>query len=192
MAYVNPLIRTVPHIVRTPPNVVRKSDTPVPTTAGSTGSAATSSSSASGTSDAAADFKALFTSRSNPPTAATPATQTPASNAAPTAQSLFGPNPWMTNPGGTGPNGISYSYNPYYFATADTAAKVAQMVGGTVVAANAITPYGPFQQNQPNYMVQLPNGRQIYAGLVASFYDHGYTQDMVNRLITAEINDTSA
>jgi hypothetical protein len=87
---------------------------------------------------------------------------------------------------------VTYSYNPYYFATADTAAKVAQMVGGTVVKTNAITPYGPFQQTQPNYMVQPPNGRQINAGLFASFFDHGYTQDFVNRLITSELTDSAA
>jgi|KBSMisStandDraft_5_1062788.scaffolds.fasta_scaffold261757_3 hypothetical protein len=137
-------------------------------------------------SDPAADFKALFTMH-NPPAAATAPPPTPPPAMAPTAQDLFGPNPWMSNPGGIAPNGVQYSYNPYYFATAETAAKVAQMVGGTVVQSNALTPYGPFQQNQPNYMVQLPNGRQIYAGLFASFYDHGYTQDFVNKLVSAEI-----
>jgi hypothetical protein len=142
--------------------------------------------SAPAASDAAADFKALFT-MSNPPAPATapPAALPPAM--VPTAQDLFGPNPWMSNPGGIAANGVQYGYNPYYFATAETAAKVAQMVGGTVVQSNALTPYGPFQQNQPNYMVQLPNGRQIYAGLFASFYDHGYTQDFVNKLVAAEI-----
>jgi len=134
-------------------------------------------------SDPAADFKALFTMKTTLPAATTP----PAPAMAPTAQDLFGPKPWMSNPGGIAPNGVSYGYNPYYFATAETAAKVAQMVGGTVVQSNALTPYGPFQQNQPNYMVQLSNGRQIYAGLFASFYDHGYTQDFVNKLVAAEI-----
>jgi len=191
MAYVNALTKTIPHILRTPPNVVRKSDAPVTPTTTTSGGATSSSSSASGASDAAADFKALFTSRSNPPVPAS-SIKPQASTAAPTAQSLFGPNPWMSNPGGSAPNGISYSYNPYYFATADTAAKVAQMVGGTVVATNAITPYGPFVQNQPNYMVQLPNGRQINAGLFASFYDHGYTQDMVDRMVASEIGDCAA
>ncbi|HTS66731.1 MAG TPA: hypothetical protein VMH28_32125 [Candidatus Acidoferrales bacterium] len=152
--------------------------------------AATSAADSSATRDAAADFRALFTAGSNPPVTAVPAST--ASNAAPTAQSLFGPNPWMTNPSGVAPNGVTYSYNPYYFATAETAAKVAQMVGGTVVQQNAITPYGPFQQNQPNYMVQLASGRQINAGLFASFFDHGYTQDFVNRLVASELNDTSA
>jgi hypothetical protein len=106
---------------------------------------------------------------------------------APTAQSLFGANPWMTGTGGTGPNG-SYSYNPYYFATPATAAKVAQMLGGTVVAMNAITPFGPFQQNQQNLMVQMPDGRLINAGLVAGFYDHGYTQQTVDKMIAAEVS----
>src|SRR5260370_5582190 len=54
-----------------------------------------------------------------------PATTT--SSMAPTAQSLFGANPWSTGAGGTGPSG-SYSYNPYYFATPATAANVAQML----------------------------------------------------------------
>jgi hypothetical protein len=142
--------------------------------------------------DPVADFRALFTAHSNPPVPVTAPPSDPGPLMAPTAQSLFGDNPWMSNPGGMAPNGVTYGYNPYYFATAATAAKVAQMVGGTVVQSNAITPNGPFQQNQPNYMVQLPNGRQIYAGIFASFFDHGYTQDFVNRLINSEINDGPA
>jgi hypothetical protein len=106
---------------------------------------------------------------------------------APTAQSLFGAKPWLTNAGGTGPNG-NYGYNPYYFATPATAAKVAQMLGGKVVTADAITPYGPFTQNQPNQMVQMPDGRLINAGLVAGFYDHGYTQQTVDKMIAAEVS----
>jgi hypothetical protein len=175
---------------RIPATVVRKSDATRSTnnSASIKSNLAPAPSSAVGASDAAADFRALFTSHSNPPTPAA-AQAAPPSTEAPTAQSLFGPNPWMANPGGIAPNGATYGYNPYYFATAETAAKVAQMVGGTVVQANAITPYGPFQQNQPNYMVQLPDGRQIYAGLFASFYDHGYTQEFVDRLVKAEVTN---
>jgi hypothetical protein len=106
---------------------------------------------------------------------------------APTAQSLFGANPWCANAGGTGPAG-SYSYNPYYFATPETAAKVAQMLGGKVVAMDAITPFGPFKQNQPNQMVQMPDGRLINAGLVAGFYDHGFSQQTVDKMIAAEVS----
>ena len=186
MAHVLPAMRIPTHVVRVAPTVVRRADSA--STAGSTGAANTSpaASSTGDTSDAAADFRALFTSHSNLPPATTPAPYAPAM--APTAQSLFGANPWMTNPGFLAPNGATYGYNPYYFATAATAAKVAQMVGGTVVAANAMAPYGPFQQSQPNYMVQLPNGRQINAGLFASFYDHGYSQDFVDKLVASELN----
>jgi hypothetical protein len=106
---------------------------------------------------------------------------------APTAQSLFGANPWITGAGGTGPAG-SYGYNPYYFATPATAAKVAEMLGGKVVEMDAITPLGPFQQNQPNQMIQMPDGRLINAGLVAGFYDHGYTQQTVDKMIAAEVS----
>jgi hypothetical protein len=119
------------------------------------------------------------------PAATTPAPVT--SPLAPTAQSLFGANPWETDAGGTGPNG-AYSYNQYYFATPQTAATVAQMLGGKVVTADAITPYGPFTQNEPNQMVQMPDGRLINAGLVAGFYDHGYTQQTVDKMIAAEVS----
>jgi hypothetical protein len=119
-----------------------------------------------------------------------PAVTTPAASPwvmAPTAQELFGANPWSTNAGGTGPRG-SYEYNQYYFATPQTAAKVAQMMGGTVVAMNAITPYGPFQQNQPNQMVQMPDGRLINAGLIAELYNHGFSQGKVDQMIAGEIS----
>jgi hypothetical protein len=147
--------------------------TPASTTGGSSG-------------DAAADFRKLFGGTPAPAEVAPPAPPSP-----PTAQSVFGPNPWIANPGGQAPNGVTYGYNPYYFATPATAAKVAQMVGGTVVETNAITPYGPFKQNQPNEMVQLPNGRLLNAGIIASFYDHGYSQQYINMLISNEVNDTT-
>jgi hypothetical protein len=117
-------------------------------------------------------------------------TTTPAATVspmAPTAQSLFGANPWITNAGGSGPNG-SYAYNPLCFATPATAARVAQMLGGRVVEMDAITSFGPFKQNQPNRMVQMPDGRLINAGIVAGFYDHGYTQQMVDKMIAAEVS----
>jgi len=123
------------------------------------------------------------------PWSASTAVVAPAASAcpmAPTAQSLFGSSPWESDAGGSGPMG-SYNYNQYYFATPATAAKVAQMLGGTVVQMNAITPNGPFKQNEPNQMIQMPDGRMINAGLVASFYDHGYTQQMVDKMIAAEV-----
>jgi hypothetical protein len=111
-------------------------------------------------------------------------------NTAPTAESVFGPNPWFTNPTGSGPNGTTVSYNPFYFATPATAAKVAQMVGGTVVQSNPFTPNGgPFQQQQPCLMVQLQDGRMINPGLVASFYTHGYPQSYIDMMVAAEVRN---
>jgi hypothetical protein len=134
----------------------------------------------------APDFRALFAGKVTPAAATTPA---PA--AAPTAESFFGPNPWMTNPTGIAPNGVTYSYNPFYFATRLTAEKVAQMAGGTVVESKQFTPAGgAFAQQQPNYMVQLNDGRLINPGLVASFYTHGYSQSYVDQMVAAEIRNT--
>jgi hypothetical protein len=97
----------------------------------------------------------------------------------------------VTNPTGSGPSGI-YNYNPYYFATAQTAATVANMVGGKVVSMNAFsTPGSMYKQNQPNEMVQLPNGALINPGLVAQFYTHGYSQSMVNQMIANEVANVS-
>lgn len=114
-------------------------------------------------------------------------------SSAPTAQSVFGADPWETGVGGTGPGGLSYSYNPYYFATPATAQIVANMLGGTVVASDAILGDvgGPFAQSQPNLMVQLPNGAQVNAGLVAQIYTHGYPQSTINQML-AQIADTPA
>jgi len=137
------------------------------------------------TSSEAPDFRALFTSVPTPVTAAPPPPP-----AAPTAESKFGANPWMTNPTGIGPDGAPYSYNPHYFATAQTAATVAQMVGGKVVQSNQFTPNGgPFLQQQPNYMVQLGDGRMINPGLVASFYTHGYPQSYVDMMVACEVKN---
>jgi hypothetical protein len=121
-------------------------------------------------------------------TAAAPAATAASPAGPPTAESVFGSNPWETNPTGTGPTG-TYTYNPYYFATPQTAADVAAMVGGTVVAFNALGgPSGnPFVQSQPNEMVRLSNGAMINPGLVASFYTHGYPLSMVNQMVANEV-----
>ena len=118
---------------------------------------------------------------------ATPAAQPPAANDPPTAQSVFGDNPWIQDPQGSGPNGTSWGYNPIYFATQATAEKVASMVGGTVIQENAMAPYGPIAQSVPNEMVQMPDGTVVNPGLIADFYDHGYSQSFVNQMIQNEI-----
>jgi hypothetical protein len=104
----------------------------------------------------------------------------------PTPESVFGDNPWMANPTGSG-LGQSWGYNPQYFATAQTAQTVANMVGGTVVQAIEMAPNGPLGQDQPNEMVKLPNGGMINPGLVATFYTHGYSQSMVDQMIANEV-----
>ncbi|HEV2447163.1 MAG TPA: hypothetical protein VGS58_14625, partial [Candidatus Sulfopaludibacter sp.] len=111
---------------------------------------------------------------------------------APTAESVFGDNPWLTNPTGLNPDGTTYSFNPQYFATPQTAAMVAQMVGGTVVQSNEMTnaPGSPYMQQQPNQMVQLKDGKLINPGLVAGFYTHGYPQSMVDQMIANEVANT--
>jgi hypothetical protein len=98
----------------------------------------------------------------------------------------------MAHPTCSGPSG-SFAYNPCYFATAQTAATVASMVGGKVVAVDAVggPASNPWQQDQPNEMVQLPNGCLINAGLVATFYTHGYPQSMVDQMIANEVTDVS-
>ncbi len=137
--------------------------------------------------DPAADFKSLFGHvNASLLTPAPPAAAPKPPN--PTLQSVFGTNPYATNPGGVGPNGVSYGYNPTYFATRATADKLAQMYGGTVVEANAITPYGPFQQNQMNEMIRFPNGNVVNAGILASYFDKGWSQEQINGAIAGEIN----
>ena len=103
-----------------------------------------------------------------------------------TAQSLFGDRPWIESPSGNGPIGPWY-YNPAYFATRQTAEIVAAMTGGEVVEQNALTPFGPLQQQVPNEMIELPNGRIVNAGIIANFFDHGFPQSFVDRLLQLEI-----
>jgi hypothetical protein len=130
---INPRIRT-----STPPNAT--------TDAGTSDAEAP----ASGTSDFQSLFNSQINSQStNTPAATTtpapstttaaPSTATPATSAAtdpPTPESVFGASPWVSDPTGTAPDGSTINFNPWYFATPQAAAQVAQMLGGTVVASN--------------------------------------------------------
>jgi len=62
-------------------------------------------------------------------------------------------------------------------------------VGGTVVSTEVFTPSpgSPFQQNEPNLMVQLPNGGLINPGLVADIYTHGWNAAFVNQQVANEV-----
>jgi hypothetical protein len=120
-------------------------------------------------------------------TAAVTAADTPAQPGAPTPQSVFGNHVWLDAPTGTAPNGARWTYNPIYFATRETAEAVAKMIGGTVEEMHAMTPYGVMQQDTPNMMVRMPDGRILNPGLIADFYNHGYPQQYIDMMIRNEV-----
>lgn len=182
MVHLNSALRLAQHDTYTQRNTSRRG-----TATASADSAPSQSTKNASANTAPSDFRALFNGTPAPAAPATSALTSP-----PTAESVFGANPWIANPGGVGPNGVTYGYNPLYFATPATAAKVAQMLGGKVVEINAMTGNGsPFVQNQPNQMVQLPNGGMLNAGLIASFYNHGYPQSYINMLVANEVNSVT-
>lgn len=108
----------------------------------------------------------------------------------PTAESVFGPNPWARNPQGKElQTGQTYPRNPYYFATPVAAQKAADMLGGKVVeSVGGVTPFGPFVESTPMLMIELPNGRKINAGLFMSNWDHGYEQNWIDRLVESDLS----
>ena len=147
---------------------------------------------ASATTPAASNAPSILSLFAGKPGTNTPAT-VPSTPGPPTAEQVFGPTPWLENPTGMAPDGSIYGYNQQYFATPQTAAMIAKMVGGTVVQSNEFTnaPGTPFMQQQPNQMVRLANGTLINPGLVATFYTHGYPQSMVDQMIANEVGNTS-
>jgi hypothetical protein len=164
--------------------------------AGAASAAARSAATAAAASAAATASSTATAPGTTAATGASPATALTADpKAAPTAEQVFGANPWMTDPTGTGPGGLTFGYNPIYFATASTAAEVAQMVGGKVVQDDEFsktTPGQLFIQQQPNEMVELPDGALINPGLIASLYTHGYPNSMVNQAIANEVAGAEA
>ena len=168
---------------RVPPRTAKKE-------AGNAPGASPTASTATAVYDPAANFKALF-GHIYPAAQTAGAAQAATKPAVPTLQSVFGGSPFAANPGGTAPNGVTYSYNPTYFATRAAADKLAQMYGGTVVEMNAITPYGGFQQNQMNQMIQFPNGKVVNAGILASYFDRGWSQQEIDSAIAGEINSAA-
>jgi hypothetical protein len=111
--------------------------------------------------------------------------------AAPTLQAEFGNQPYLDKPTGKGPIG-PYDFNPIYFATKDTANTVAKLVGGTVVEQNDMVTGGPFSQSAPNEMIQFADGRQVNAGLVANFFNHGYSQSYIDTLLKQVADGSNA
>jgi len=185
-------LRNATRSVQTPWVVAKGVRKETATGASATAAASTAGSTTPGTQpatpvDPAANFKSLFGHVNA--SLLTPAPPVAAPKPAnPTLQSVFGPNAYASNPGGVAPNGVTYNFNPIYFASRATADKLALMYGGTVVEANAITPYGPFQQNQMNEMIRFPNGNVVNAGILASYFDRGWSQEQINGAIAGEIN----
>lgn len=135
------------------------------------------------------DFYALFhpaTATAAPAAQKSSAAPDTAAPATPTVASVFGSQPWLDDPGGTGPNGAKWDYNPIYFATQATADKVASMLGGSVVEKNDIVTGGPFQQSAPNELIQFADGRTVNAGLIANMFNHGYPQSYIDALLKNE------
>lgn len=144
-----------------------------------------------------------------PPTSSAAASDTTVSSVAPSgaaaspastsstndpAGPLFGPDPWIADPTGGGPNDTVTHYNPVYFATQQTAQTVAQALGGTVVQSDQITtaPGSPFQQDDANYMVQLPGGGMVNPGFIADIYTHGWNQAFINQQVASEVAGAEA
>ena len=100
---------------------------------------------AASTPNLAAAFTYQTGASGNAPSATQTASTAQTPPAAPTLQSEFGSQPYLDNPTGTSPTG-SYNFNPIYFATPQTAAQVASLVGGTVVERNDMVTGGPFHQ----------------------------------------------
>jgi hypothetical protein len=161
---------------------VAVAETPAPSAPATPAAAAPSAPTVTGTAP-----KAAGTDGGSAASSPTPA---PAQSNLTGAEAVFGENPWIENPTAVMPNGLTYNLNPQYFATRATAEKVAAMAGGKVVESDVIASGGGFSQNQKNYMVELPNGKQINPGLVAGFYTHGYPQWYVDRMVALEFGST--
>jgi len=107
---------------------------------------------------------------------------TPSPTTNPTAEAIFGANPWQTDAGGS-MNGISYGYSKYYFATPTAAKQVADMLGGTVVEEYSLGG-GPPTQNKPNELVLLPGGQKVNAGLIMQVWTHGYPENYIDQVVS--------
>lgn len=102
----------------------------------------------------------------------------------PPAANPFTSNPFMPNPTGTAPNGQSYNLNPEYWATKEGAEQAAKMLGGTVVTGSNLL--GGFTNNQPQYMIKMPDGREINPGLdVAALFGKGRSQNYIDSYLNA-------
>jgi hypothetical protein len=108
---------------------------------------------------------------------------------APTAEEVFGPEPWYADVTVSGPHG-SNPCNPYYYATEKTAAIVAQMINGVVVPDYMVK--GWFRQSRPNLMVQIFDGRLFNAGQIAHLFTHGYPVSYIETQLRKDLDEDQA
>lgn len=94
----------------------------------------------------------------------------------------FGPQSFMLEPTGSGPNG-SYRYNSLQFATKEAAEKAASLLGGTVISIQY--DQGPFRLSQPYYHIQVGKAT-LNAGLVINTFLRN-PPEVAMRMLQAEI-----
>lgn len=113
----------------------------------------------------AADFRQLFSSS---PIAATLVAADPAPPApafVPAFRTAIGSG--VDNEG----NPVSWNLNSTYFATKDTAQWIANKYGtGKVIEVPFGGSGGPFSASANEYAIQLADGRQVNAGILAGYY----------------------
>lgn len=102
--------------------------------------------------------------------------------------------PTFQNVTESGPDGQSWPLNSNYFATAETAFKMAGLYGtGEVVAVDAGGSGGPFGASAQEYQIRLQDGRLVNAGILASYYTRnpenlypGVADRMIRNLLASE------
>jgi hypothetical protein len=112
----------------------------------------------------------------------TPGGQNPATGAAAQAAAAPKADPWPAKPFAplyrsatvtlTAGVPASWSLNPDYFASRETADWVAKKYGtGEVVELPYGGDGGPFQASEKEFHIKLANGKTVNAGILAAYYD---------------------
>ena len=113
----------------------------------------------------AADFRQLLSSSPIAATVAAAETAPPAPAFVPAFRTATGSG--VGNDG----NPVSWNLNSTYFATKDTAQWIANKYGtGKVIEVPFGGSGGPFSASANEYAIQLADGRQVNAGILAGYY----------------------
>ena len=106
--------------------------------------------------------------------------RTPEGIPVPTMADIFGPEPFLTSPTETGPDGPDGTPKQYlmevsYFATEATARLCASMIGADAREINFSLENGSrYVAGQPNWWLVVPGGGLINAGTFARLFGNGY------------------